>query len=177
MTDIEIINEKIKEHGLNLFDAPLYRVVWSDYQTEMRRGIFKVTFGSLFLGEELVTKRVPKYNYIIERWILERWFPPSLSFNPELPDSSQGDYIPLYIFQDKFGNPLPVVEKVVQRIIHCAEHPTHETTEEKVNKLLEEEDKEVEAYMNALEVSPITNALHMREAVGYDSRIKKEYKQ
>lgn len=177
MTDIDIINEKIKEHGLNLFDQPLYRIVWSDYQTEMRKGIFRITFGNLFLGEKIDTRRVPKYNYIIERWILERWFPPSLAFNPELPDSSQGDYIPLYVFQDKFNNPLPVVEKVVQRIIYMAENPIHYTEEQRIADLKDKEDKEVKAYMDALEVSPITNALHMKEAVGYSQLIKKEYKQ
>ena len=177
MTDIDIINEKLKEHGLNLFDAPLYRVVWSDTQLERRRGVWRVMFGEIFLREETGVREVPKYNYILERWILERWFPPTMAWNPELPDSSQGDYIPLYVFQDKHGNPLPVVEKVVTRIIHMAENPVHITEEQRIQELKDKEDKEVEEYMDALEISPITNALHMKEAVGYSKTIKKEYKQ
>jgi hypothetical protein len=103
MTDVEILNQYLKAHGVNDFGQPLYRVVWSDFQLEHRRGVFRDFIGKIFLREFVGVKEVPKYNFIKERWILERWFPPSMAWHPELPDSSQGNYEPLYVFQDRLG--------------------------------------------------------------------------
>jgi len=174
MTDVESINQQLQLHGLNLKGEPLYRIVWSDFQTEMRYGRFREFFQRIFLREFVGTKEVPKYNFLKERWILERWLPPELVYTPELPLSSQGSYEPIYVFQDKNGNYLPPILKAAEFVIGRAEHPTHTTPEERMNEKDEIERKEIEHYMDALEVSPITNALHMKEAVGYSKEIKKQ---
>src|SRR5229473_604785 len=117
MTEVETINDHLKQYGLNDFRQPLYRIVWSDYQTEHRRGIFREFLGKTFLREFIGIKEVPKYNYILERWILERWFPGNMTYCPEIPESISGSYEPIYVFQDKFGNFLPVNLKVAELIV------------------------------------------------------------
>ena len=170
MTDVEIINQQITSFGKNLREEPLYRIVWSDYQTELRYGRFREFFGKIFLREIVGTKEVPKYNFISERWILERWFPPEQVYNPEIPMSAQGSYEPIYVFQDKFGGYLHPNQRVTEIIIGRAEHPIRKTPEERKTEEEEREEKEIQYYMDYLEVSPITNALHMKEAVGFDPR-------
>lgn len=176
MTDVEQINERLKAFGLSPSGA-LYRIVWSDFQTELRYGVFREHFGEIFMREIKGVKEVPKYSFLLERWVLERWFPPEIVFSPELPNSAQGSYEPIYVFQDKKGNYLPPVERVAEIIIHRAENPIHITPEERVTEQEEKERKEIEFFEDYLEVSPITNALHMKEAVGFSPRVQKEYKQ
>lgn len=173
MTDVYSINQQLQLHGLNLKGEPLYRIVWSDFQTEIRYGRFREFMGKLFLREFIGTKEVPKYNFLSERWVLERWLLPELVYTPELPGSSQGSYEPIYVFQDKHGNYLPPNLKAAEFVVSRAEHPVHTTQEERMNEKDEIERKEIEFYMDALEVSPITNALHMKEAIGYTKEIKK----
>lgn len=161
--DIGVLNKLLAKRGNNPFNQPLWRLVWSDWQVEKRRGIFRVHVGSLFLREEVGVREVPKYWNIKERWILERWFSGEQVYNPEIPESISGSYEPVWVFQDKHGSYLPPIEKAIDIIIRCAEYKTNDPlpTQEEM------ESKEVEHYMDALEVSPITNALHLKEAVGY----------
>jgi hypothetical protein len=176
MTDVEILNQYLKAHGVNDFGQPLYRVVWSDFQLEHRRGVFRDFIGKIFLREFVGVREVPKYNFVKERWILERWFPPSMAWHPELPDSSQGNYEPFYVFQDRHGNYLEPIKRVCDKLIHRAEHPVHRTEQERINEQMEQEDKQAEEDADYFEISPITNALHMKEAVGYTKEVKEKEK-
>jgi hypothetical protein len=92
---------------------------------------------------------------------------PDVACNPEIPESQWGSYEPIYVFQDKNGKALELNLKVCEFIVSRAEKPTHITAEERVQELLDKEDAEVKFYEDYLEVSPITNALHLGEAVGY----------
>jgi len=172
MTDVDYINKVLALSGKNDFGQPLYRVVWSDYQLEKRKGVFRDFLGKVFLREYVGVREVPKYNYLKERWILERWLPPSIAWSPELPDSSQGSYEPIYVFQDKFGNFLQANLKVAQLIVDRAETPTHVTPEERMAEKDEIDEKEVQFYMDYLDTSVIQNALHMKDGVGYGQGIK-----
>jgi hypothetical protein len=160
-----VINSRLGDQGRNLFDQPLYKLVWSDNETELRRGVFREFIGSIFVRETIGVKQVPKYNYLPNRWILERWCPPEIAFNAELPNSRWGSYEPIYVFQDKFGNPLPFSEKVVFFIISLAEKSTRVTPEERMTEAQEKENKEIEEYVDSLEISEISNALHLKEAI------------
>ena len=109
--DTKKINKKLASLGHHLDGRPLYRLVWSNDQIELRHGMYQnvVEFvdnegrkKDLYLGEQEQTKRTLKYPNNPDRWVLEKLyhFPP----NPELPESGQGDYEPLWVFQDKEGN-------------------------------------------------------------------------
>lgn len=172
MTEVEIINEQLKKFGHGSLNEPLYRIVWSDGEIELRRGTFRDYAGNLFIREVTETRWTKKYNYISERWIMERLIPPEVCYNPELPGSQFGSYEPIYVFQDKNGKFLPLNARVAEFLVNLAEKRTKLTEQELINEELEKEDEEVKYYMDYLEVSPITNALHLREAVGYSVGLK-----
>jgi hypothetical protein len=101
-----------------LTDQPLFRLVWSDEQFEIRTGEFEVYADNLFIGYQTKTIRTLRYNWIKERWLLEAWFPPELVLNPELPESNKGSYECMYVFEDSKGNSLPLNLKVVELIVY-----------------------------------------------------------
>ena len=111
-----------KQARVPLRDDPLFRLVWSDDAHELRTGTFRVFSGSTFIKEVQETKLTAKYNWIKERWILEQWFPPDIAQNDELPESVQGSYEPIYVF-DKAGEPLPLALLPVQFIVQNALKP------------------------------------------------------
>lgn len=168
MTEIEVINDKIKVHGVNPRGEQLFRLVWSNDQREWRHGTFNDFYGSIHLREVTETRLTPKYNYIRDRWILERWCPPELVYNRELPHSNQGSYEPIYVFESAKGQYLEPNLKVCEIVIHAAENPIHETVEEKINRQKEKEEKEIQYMADALELrSDIGFALMDKTAVGY----------
>lgn len=153
------INDSIFSVGKTLLGQSLYRVVWSDNETEFRRGTFRDYLGSIFIREVVEVREVPKYNYISARWVLERWIPPELAINPELPNSRWGSYEPVYVFQDKGGKALPMNEKVVKYIISLAESNTRLTPEERLALEDEKENKEMQAYLDYLDANSVTRSL------------------
>lgn len=172
MTEIEMINSNLAKVRKNELGLPAYRIVWSDSQQEMRRGTFREFVGNIFIRETVGIREVPKYSYIKERWILERWAPPDVAFTPEIPGTQFGSFEPIYVFQDKNGNYLPPNLKVAEFLVKLAETPTRVTAEERIAEEMAKEEKEIEFFEDYLEVSPITNALHLGEAVGYSGKKK-----
>lgn len=121
---MEAINKILENFGKDLDDKPLWRVVWAPEQLEYRHGLFRdfrELDGFRYFVDTVETRRVPKYKYIGERWVLERWMPPELCFSPEVPTSQFGDFIPVFVFEDAKGNPLPVTETVVRHLVRIAE--------------------------------------------------------
>ncbi|MFI5420539.1 MAG: hypothetical protein ACHQ1H_06190 [Nitrososphaerales archaeon] len=165
---METFNKFLKKQGKVPSGAPLFKLVWSNSETELRSGTFEdYTTGGLFIRTFVGTRRVLKYNYIIDRWILEKWFPPELTISHELPDSKNGSYEPLYVFEDKKGNYLPPNLKALNFLIEQTRQPNRSTPEQLINALLEKEEKEVKEIEDSLDLSPIQNALHMGEGTGY----------
>jgi len=116
MREVDYINKDLEKYGRDLRGRPLFRVVWSDDQYEIRKGIFEdYTEGGIFLREVNEARRVPKYSYIKERWILERlWF----GVNVELPEAErEGSYENLYTFETKDGRYLPLDPKAIEPIM------------------------------------------------------------
>jgi|ERR1035437_4046659 hypothetical protein len=170
---IEKINDWLKEFGgENPQAEPFFRIVWSNDQYEIRNGEFNIFSGMLFLRTEIGDKLVRKYNYIHERWILEKWFPQSLVRNTETPAVTNGDYEPFYVFQDKNGNYLFPTLKVVEFIFYSMMHGKPSTEQEILTEMKIKEDKEIQTFMDMIDTSPIGNALRMKEAVGYTKGIK-----
>lgn len=111
MENIKLINKRLlEEYGTGIFisktqetipDArPKFRVVWADEQYEIRKGTFNIFSGGIFLRTEIGIKKVRKYSYINERWILEK-----LVYAPteELPESEKGHYEIVWNFESKDG--------------------------------------------------------------------------
>lgn len=116
--EIDILNKKIGQEYVTIDGHKIFRLVWSEDIFENRHGTFReFTSGGLFIREVTETKRVRKYNYIHNRWIFEMWAPGNLVANPETPDAANGDYVPVYVFEDRGGHYLPPNEKVVRFLI------------------------------------------------------------
>lgn len=118
MTEIEQLNSRIGAEYTSIDGRAMFRLVWSEEIFENRHGVFReFTPSGLFIREVTEVKRVRKYGYIHNRWIFEAWAPGNLTANPETPDAINGDYVPVYVFEDKNGQYLPPNEKVVRFII------------------------------------------------------------
>lgn len=119
---IDEINKFLKEQGTNVHGQVMHRIVWSDTTFEFRKGVFREFADSgLFLREIAETREVLKYPYLKGRYIFEKWAPGHLTRSAELPNADNGDYIPVYVFEDNKGKPLPVTEKAVRFILSFLE--------------------------------------------------------
>lgn len=153
MTDKEIkikeINEFLKKFGNSETDVPKYRIVWSDFQTEIRIGTFREFYNDTFLREFTGPREVPKYSYIKERWIFEVFVPGFYANNPEIPFSAGGQYECIYVFQDKNDNYLEPIFPVAEYIVYKLENKEKPRTEEEITKdLLDKENREVLQLMD-----------------------------
>lgn len=117
-SEIEQLNAKIGYEYRSLDNRALFRLIWSESAFENRYGTFReFTESGIFIREVTETRRVRKYNYIHNRWIFEAWAPGNLTANRETPDAYNGDYVPVYVFENKNGEYLPPNEKVVRFLI------------------------------------------------------------
>lgn len=155
---------------------PLYKLVWSTSEIELRHGTFREFRDDVFIREVTETRWTRKYWYINDRWVLERWMPGALVAinDKDLPGIAQnGSYEPIYTFEDGNRFYLAPNIKVLDFIITIAEKPHHVTQEELMNELLEKEEKEVHHIMEAMDYrSDIGIALHMNAGVGYGQKGK-----
>lgn len=153
--------------GTVLRHAPLYRLVWSEAEYEWRRGVFNEFDGATLIRSITGTKLVRKYNYIHDRWIFEKWLPPEVAFDEDLPKSREGSYEPLYVFQDNRGNALPVIRAALEFIIYCdsrRQRPTQSAPEDKAAEAASETKKYNELY-DSIDTTVISSQLHMKEGI------------
>ena len=156
--------EFLSRFGNNPSGTPWYKLVWSDDERELRRGTFNdFTTSGLFLRTITDTRLVPKYSYIKERWVLEKWIPPERAYNAELPNSSNGSYEPLFVFEDRFGHSLPVTYKALEFIIGA----DNQVRAKFADRSKEIEAKEIEQIEDEIDSSPVQNALHLGQGIGY----------
>jgi hypothetical protein len=134
-----VINDWLKLQGnVPLTDKPIFRLVWSTDQTELRIGTFGIFdhLGRLISSKKRI-ERVKKYSWLIDCWVLEQWFPPEAVLNEELPESCFGSYEPIYVFETNEGKKLPLNLRVVQLIINVQCRP--KTSEQLKKSLIQEE--------------------------------------
>lgn len=163
-----LIKEYLKRWGQTPHGEPRVRLIWSEDAKELRYGEFNEFYGSLFLREFIGVKLCPKYSWIKERYVLERWFPPDVTFDIELPESNQGSFEPIYVFQDKYGRALPLNLRVVELICQAMfnQPPTRAQIREGLAEDLAYKDKvETADLEDGLEMSVLTNQLHQKEAI------------
>src|SRR5262245_39183754 len=73
-TVIETINANLLRDWRVLDGRPIYRIVWSDTQLEMRRGKYSEFYGDhIFIREVEEVREVKKYWYYIKPcWVFEK---------------------------------------------------------------------------------------------------------
>lgn len=126
----QYVNDYLKKKfGENFAGKQTWRLVWSPEQIEWRKGLFNDYYGSILIRSFTGTREVKKYTYLRDRWVLERWFPPEVAFNPEIPESCFGNYEPIYVFEDAKGEPLEPSFKSLDFIIKMAERPKKATNQ------------------------------------------------
>jgi len=127
MSEQRTFNKRLKDtYSSNLRGEALFRISWSDSQTENRWGTFRDTVGEVFIREVSERRVCKKYPHIKERWVLERWMPPSLlqDAKKELPDAAQnGSYEPIYVFENEDGNFLPLDWEFTTIVVQTALAP------------------------------------------------------
>ena len=146
---VKEINEFLKKFGTSETGVPKYRIVWSDFQTEIRIGTFREFYNTTFLREVTGPREVPKYPFIKERWLFEVFVPGFYANNPELPFSGAGQYECVYIFQDKDDKYLDPVFPVAEILVYKLENQEKPRSEKEITAdLKKKEDDEVLKYMD-----------------------------
>jgi hypothetical protein len=153
-----------------LKEDPLFKLVWSNDEYELRTAkCAKFDAHNNFIGWEYKTDRLRKYSWIDQRWVLEQWRPPEVAYNSELPESINGSYEPLYVFQDERYNSLPLRLDVIQFIVKCALAPEKSEQLRKSISLEARENKDKKAMKESLEVledeGPLVSQFHDGSAI------------
>ena len=117
----KVINDFLSGHTkVPLTDKPMFKLVWSEDEYELRTGDYAIRDPktTAIIAYAKKTDIVRKYGAIIERWILEQWYPPEVCQDPELPEACHdGSYEPIFVFEDKFRRPLQLNKLVVEIIL------------------------------------------------------------
>lgn len=170
---VDTLNKRLAEYyGRSPAGLPIYRLVFSDSQTEKRRGEFEEFLGKIFLRRVFGVREVPKYPYVKGRWILEVWLPIS---HPEIYNSEyNGSYEPLWVFQDINGNHQQPIWKAIQLLISWNENKVRKDAKmveaEEEEERQRQEQKDFEILDN--QMPSLVSKLASKEAVS----VPKEYK-
>lgn len=153
-TIVDNINASLLDRFRVLDGRPMYRIVWSDHQLEMRKGKFTDWYGHIFIREVTAVRQIKKYWYLpIQCWVLEKLVfikgnAALKDLTAELVEAKNGTYETVYPFcnPDK-GITLPVSWPVVEFILHNLHNPGVKLTESDVRAMeLEEEKNEADYF-------------------------------
>lgn len=163
------------KYGL-FHEQPRFRVIWSTDEQEWRHGEFANEVMGLYLGTTVDTRKVPKYSYAMDRWVLEELV--YSKYTPtELVNQGPVAYEPLWIFWT--GEDNAYVEpslSMVDQMCHYRVNNTlrgHAPTEEDLKKKKEKLERQNRARLREKidEAIPDTaNAILHGEGVFMDSR-------
>ena len=115
METLETLNERLKEYyGTAWNGMPIYRIVWSDDQLEMRLTDCDDKGVTLLFPE---VRELPKYrHYIKSKYLLEQLVELNEEAQNEL--KTKINYEPLWVYTDKNDNALPPKWEVTQFVIN-----------------------------------------------------------
>ncbi len=127
----ESINKRLIEYfgDDTLSGLPIWRVIYSEDLMEKRYGTFEdTTPAGIYLRTVTEVREVPKYRqWVQNKYILER-----LVVVPEFQvqelAGARMSYEPLWVFEDKNGNPLPPKWEAIKLIIdtvYAAQYSNH----------------------------------------------------
>lgn len=155
--EIDRINKKLAETYRVLDGRPIYRVVWSDDMLEKRIGTFTDWYGHIMIRQEhKCLREVKKYwyyqapCYVLEKLIFIANNRALEEISLELVESKNGSYEPIYTFQDKDNNPLPVLEKVIDIILWQLHNPRKRLPSDLVEEARLAEKEETDYFVDQL---------------------------
>lgn len=161
-TIIDAINGLLLRDYRVLDGRPIYRVVWSGDQLEIRKGMFSEYYGHIFIRQYTAVKEIKKYWYFQKPcWVLEKLVfihgnEALKEMQSELVECRNGTYETIYPFKDKDENPLPVNWEVVDLILWHLHNPGQKPDFEKMTQLEEEEEvKYFEEELHENDRSPL----------------------
>lgn len=178
---IEVINKRIKDHYGITEDKPNFRITWANDEYEHRWATHTDEGLELLFPE---VRRLKKYPYIQDKYVLERLIEVPVFQTKELPEFKLS-YEPLHVFEDKHGNPLPpawiaakwVIDQIHQQIQEAGlytkyKHPLDGLNTEQLKEKKREEIKELQETLFGNETD-VGDALAYKEGVGFTtSKIK-----
>ena len=120
MEELEVLNKRLRDifGSDSLTNMSMWRIVFSDDQFEKRFGTFDdFTSAGLYVRTITEIREVPKYNWVRERYILER-----LVVVPEFQvrelAGARLSYEPIYVFQSQSGDYLPPKWEAAEFVIY-----------------------------------------------------------
>lgn len=152
MESVETLNTRLIDFfGIDSNTGrPIFRIVWSDDQTEKRR-VDTLDSGIHLLFPEV--REVPKYPYLPHTYVLERLVLVPEVNQAELPVSKMS-YEPLWAYRDARGNNVPPVwvptkfiidtlyaalgKKSLAKYVDSEENTTEEGRQQRITKMCEE---------------------------------------
>jgi hypothetical protein len=184
MENIRLINQAlIREYGTGIHiphtgetladSRPRFRIVWSDEQFELRKGEFNIFSGPIYLRTEEGTRKVRKYSYISEKWVLEKLV---FSPTPELPESEKGHYEIVWVFQTKDGQYLKPIWKAVNLLVQTllGRSKWHKTEKETDTEEKESFENEIKEFEEMLDISsPLQTQFRHGEAIRVPATISR----
>ena len=176
--NIKDANKLLSSYGSNPHGKPIFRIVWSDNEYEMRKGVFEeqTKESKIYLRTVVATERVKKYPYLKQMYLFEKWFDsPNIE---ELPESINGIYECIYAFKTKDEVPLPLDEDFIKFIASSLiktvdKSKNKQTLEEAILNLERKLDEREEDILD--DASPLlAMQLHLGEAVSFTNTNKEK---
>lgn len=116
---LNVINKRLNDiYGKSIYNEQIFRVVYSEDQLENRFGTYDdfVPGTKIYLRTVTEWRLVPKY----KQWIHNKYLLERLVIVPEQQQNELAtklSYEPIYVFEDKEGNPLPPKWEAIEFII------------------------------------------------------------
>ena len=184
---IETVNKSLADRFRVLDGRPIYRVVWSGDQLEIRRGLMREFYGHIFLREYFTVGPRPKYWYfqkpcwVLEKLVFIRSQAALKEVVQELVECANGSYEPVFPFVDAQFNALPVSREVVEIVIWKLQNPTAPLTPSQLDDLrVQLEEKEIAYFEEELGVGERSPLFVWGDAVAVSTNQQKfhqEYKE
>lgn len=177
---VDKYNKHLKEKYGEKNGKPNYRVIWSSGEYEYRRGTFGQFAGEILIAEDRdVVKYVQKYNYCLDRWILEK-LEECDNMPVDLVSLTNVSYEPLYVFWlgEEGIYEEPTLDQIERRVFFDINKTLrgHTPTEAKLRQMELEKRVKNRAKLRDMidnELPDLPHAMMKGSAVFVDARKKK----
>jgi len=150
--------------GLNRFGDPNYKAVWGRNRLDWICGNWEDRDDHGLIVREVVEARyVPKYAPL-DRWHIEKWFPPESYGPPEAwwgrasetelgPYPSRGDYEHCFTVETPEGGFLeltPAIARHIARAIETSRNLPHQSLAERKSRFADRNDRDYDSYADSV---------------------------
>jgi len=167
MSSLKEIHDWLNKQERMLDGRPIWRLVWSENLIEKREGEFSDWYGNIFIRSYYGIKEGRKYNYIHERWIVEKFVPCDVRKYSIIGDNG-GTYEPLYVFETRNREFLMPTLKTTQFLVEFARSNVRSTPGENkawAERAEDEEFKKCYEIVGAETSDPIASLIHTASGV------------